>query len=113
MRKRWRRGQGFGVSGLYPVLVLLMIHKGYSHGYEIKRKIEEITGIPMPEGFIYVTLNRLEASGMIMSHPVLSDPRGKKVYMLTPLGLQFLTARIAELRGLRSLIDKIVDMFGG
>ena len=116
MRKRWRGGPGggpgLGLSGLYPLLVLLMIHKGYSHGYEIKRKIEEITGMPMPAGFIYVTLSRLEASGLVISSPMLGDPRGKKVYSLTPAGMQMLMIRVNELRNLKSLIDKILEIYG-
>ncbi len=118
MRKRWRRGPGaggpgLGISGLYPLMVLLMIRRGYQHGYEIKRKIEEIMGVPMPPGFIYVTLGRLEASGLVISTPMPSDPRGKKIYRLTPAGERFLIAGIADLRELGRLIDRIVSFYEG
>ncbi len=115
MRKRWRRGIGggpsLGVSGLYPLLVLLMIHKGALHGYEIRRRIEELTNIPMPAGFVYVTLDRLETSGLVTSSPLPGDPRGKRIYRLTPLGFQVLISRINELKALKSLIDKILNLY--
>ncbi len=117
MRKRWRRGIGegpsLGVSGLYPLLVLLMIHKGAFHGYEIKRRIEDLTGTPMPAGFIYVTLDRLESYGLVVSSPLLGDPRRKKIYRLTPLGLQTLVSRINELKVLKSIIERILNLYEG
>jgi len=115
MRKRWRRGAGegpsLGVSGLYPLLVLLMIHKGALHGYEIKRRIEELTGMPMPTGFIYVTLDRLESSGLVVSSPLPGDPRRKRIYRLTPLGFQALVSRINELRVLKSVVERILNLY--
>ncbi len=112
MGRRWRWGaRGAGLYGLYPTLVLLMISKGHSHGYEIKRRIEELTGSPLPEGFIYVTLRRLEASGLVISTPVPGDPRGKRVYQLTPAGWQVLSARLAELRAMRGFIDAVLRYY--
>ncbi|HDM92607.1 MAG TPA: PadR family transcriptional regulator [Candidatus Korarchaeota archaeon] len=112
MGRRWRWGaRGPGLFGLYPILVLLMISKGISHGYEIKRKIEEFTGSPLPEGFVYVTLRRLEASGLVVSAPVPGDPRGKKVYQLTPAGWQVLSMRMAELRAMKGLIDAVLSFY--
>ncbi len=111
-RWRWRRRREWGISGLYPTLVLLMISKGISHGYDIRKKVEEIMGVPLPDGFIYVTLARLEASGLIASSRMIGDPRRKRLYELTPLGRQELELRIEELRRLKLVIDRIISFYG-
>ncbi len=110
-RWRWGRRREWGISGLYPTLVLLMISKGITHGYDIRRKIEELIGAPLPDGFIYVTLARLEASGLIVSTRVIGDPRGKKLYDLTPVGRQELAMRMNELKKLKNLIDWIISFY--
>ncbi|MDK2464299.1 MAG: PadR family transcriptional regulator, partial [Candidatus Korarchaeota archaeon] len=79
--------------------------------YEIKRRIEELTGSPLPEGFIYVTLRRLEASGLVVSALVPGDPRSKRVYQLTPAGWQVLSARLAELRAMKGFIDAVLRFY--
>ncbi len=94
-------------------MVLLMISRGATNGYEIRRRIEEITGQPLPEGFVYVTLGRLESSGLVVSSPVPGDPRGKRFYRLTPAGWQALAVRMAELRGMRDFIDRVLSLYEG
>lgn len=90
-----------------------MISKGYLYGYEVKEKIEELMGAPMPPGFIYVILSRLETYGYVISTPVLSDPRGKRIYRLTPAGEQFLVSGISELKRIKTMIERILDFREG
>ena len=114
MRRRWRGGRWergpVGISGLYPLLVLLLVKKGYSYGYEIKKRMEEFLGYELPPGMIYVTLTRLEDQGLLASKPLLDHPRGKRVYQITALGEEVLKARIEELKHLKSLIERILSL---
>ena len=81
-----------------------------NHGYEIQRRIEELLGVPLPPGAVYVTLSRLEQAGLLTSSRVPGDPRGKKVYFLTPKGQAILSDWLDELRRLRDVIDRILGM---
>jgi len=81
-----------------PLLALLA--KEQAHGYELKHALEQTFGQAYPSpniGQIYVTLKRLEADGLVSSQDVEQDSRpNKRVYELTPLGREALTAWVQE-----------------
>ncbi len=74
-------------------VVLAMLAKEPSHGYELRARLREALG-PIGEamnaGQIYVTLGRLEKAGLVTSErePGLTDRPDRKVYALTPSGQQ-------------------------
>jgi DNA-binding PadR family transcriptional regulator len=73
-------------------VVLAMLAKEPSHGYELRSRLSEALG-PLGEGInagqIYVTLTRLEKAGLIISERVehgAADRPERKIYVLTPAG---------------------------
>jgi DNA-binding PadR family transcriptional regulator len=81
-------------------VLLGLLHKEPSHGYELKLAIESIFGELWPEvniGQIYQTLGRLERVGLVRSATVAQGNRpDKRVYELTVAGRQELQRWIDE-----------------
>ena len=78
-------------------VVLAMLAKEPSHGYELRARLRHALG-PLGEamnpGQVYVTLTRLEKAGLVASERSegLADRPDRKVYALTSAG----QARVAE-----------------
>lgn len=81
-----------------PLLALLS--KGPAHGYELKQDLEQLLGAAYPQpnvGQIYVTLGRLEKSGLIEGEEVAQSSRpNKRIYRLTDAGTEALRAWFEE-----------------
>ncbi|MFJ5172402.1 PadR family transcriptional regulator [Streptomyces griseoviridis] len=77
-----------------PLLALLA--RGPAHGYELKQDLEQLLGAAYPQpnvGQIYVTLGRLDKSGLIEGEEVEQSSRpNKKIYRLTDAGREALAA---------------------
>ncbi|OEJ27434.1 PadR family transcriptional regulator [Streptomyces agglomeratus] len=75
-----------------PLLALLA--RGPAHGYELKQGLEQLLGAAYPQpnvGQIYVTLGRLEKSGLIEGEEIAQSNRpNKKIYRLTDAGREAL-----------------------
>lgn len=71
-----------------PLLALLA--RRPAHGYELKQGLEQLLGSAYPQpnvGQIYVTLGRLEKSGLIDGEEIEQSSRpNKKIYHLTEAG---------------------------
>jgi DNA-binding PadR family transcriptional regulator len=82
-------------------VVLAMLAKEPSHGYELRARLRQALG-PLGEalnpGQIYVTLTRLEKAGLVTSERAegLADRQDRKVYALTPDGQQRVAEWLAE-----------------
>ncbi|MBK3624530.1 PadR family transcriptional regulator [Streptomyces asoensis] len=81
-----------------PLLALLA--RGPAHGYELKQDLERLLGAAYPQpniGQIYVTLGRLEKTGLIEGEEVEQSGRpNKKIYHLTDAGREALRAWYEE-----------------
>ena len=81
-----------------PLLALLA--RGPAHGYELKQDLELMLGSAYPQpnvGQIYVTLGRLEKTGLIEGEAIEQSSRpNKKVYHLTEAGHEALRAWFEE-----------------
>jgi DNA-binding PadR family transcriptional regulator len=78
-------------------VVLAMLAKEPSHGYELRARMRQALGPlgdAMNAGQVYVVLTRLEKAGLVASERAegLADRPDRKVYGLTPVGQQ----RVAE-----------------
>jgi DNA-binding PadR family transcriptional regulator len=82
-------------------VVLAMLAKEPTHGYELRARLRQALG-PVGEGLnagqVYVTLARLEKAGLVVSEtaPGVSERPDRKVYELTPEGQQRVAAWLAE-----------------
>ena len=82
-------------------VVLAMLAKEPSHGYELRARLRDAlgpVGEAMNAGQIYVTLGRLEKAGLVSRErePGLPDRPDRKVYALTPDGQQRVATWMAE-----------------
>jgi DNA-binding PadR family transcriptional regulator len=82
-------------------VVLAMLAKEPSHGYELRARLREAlgpVGEAMNAGQIYVTLGRLEKAGLVASErePGLPDRPDRKVYAVTPAGQQRLAGWLTD-----------------
>jgi DNA-binding PadR family transcriptional regulator len=74
-------------------VVLAMVAKEPSHGYQLRARLGEALGPlgdAMNAGHIYVTLGRLEKAGLVTCERSggLPDRPDRKIYELTPAGQQ-------------------------
>jgi DNA-binding PadR family transcriptional regulator len=82
-------------------VVLAMLAKEPSHGYELRARLRQALG-PVGEelnaGQVYVTLTRLEKAGFVVSAAAagVSERPDRKVYELTADGQQRVAAWLAE-----------------
>lgn len=80
-------------------IVLAILKRGESYGYEIIQQVREITGGAMEwsEPMLYPFLKRLERDGLIKSQWRLSEVGPlRKYYRLTELGLAELEAEKSQ-----------------
>ncbi|TLS43146.1 PadR family transcriptional regulator [Streptomyces montanus] len=80
--------------------LLALLAKGPAHGYELKQALESLFGSAYPQpniGQIYVTLTRLEKSGLIQGEDVAQSGRpNKRTYTLTEAGHEAVAAWFEE-----------------
>jgi DNA-binding PadR family transcriptional regulator len=82
-------------------VVLAMLAKEPSHGYELRARLRQALG-PLGDGLnpgqVYVTLTRLEKAGLVSADRSsgLADRPDRKVYALTPDGQQRVAEWLAE-----------------
>jgi DNA-binding PadR family transcriptional regulator len=82
-------------------VVLAMLAKEPSHGYELRARLRNALGPlgdAMNAGQIYVTLTRLEKAGLVVSEPSATGPDrpDRKTYSLTAAGQQRVAEWLAE-----------------
>jgi len=80
------------VKNLLDVFILQMIRDQPTWGYRIKKNIEQEYGIKLRHGALYPLLNALENSGYLTSRKEKHGGRIRKVYEITPKGMQYLDA---------------------
>jgi DNA-binding PadR family transcriptional regulator len=100
------------------VLLLAVIHLTEqardAYGSAIRAEIEQRTGRAAPRGSIYVTLDRLEAKGLLISRDGgTSTARGnrpKRLFKVTPPGVRAVKLSVGTLnrmqRGLETLLGR-------
>lgn len=92
-------------TNLYTLLILLREPR---HGYAILKEIEDLSeGRVKPGvGNLYVSLRRLENSGIIERVHNPQQPSRKKFYHVTELGTQVFVAEYLRLSRIQKVIEK-------
>ena len=115
-RGRRRRGRG-QFSGeirrfLEPVL-LLLLHQGASHGYELVGALEPFGLGGMAPGPVYRTLRDLEAMGLVQSEWDTQSTAGpaRRVYNLTEAGHHHLAGWVKRLRETDNILHRFLTAY--
>lgn len=78
-----------------------------TYGMAIRRELERVTGRTVAIGSVYVTLDRLEAKGLVASSRVRrADAGSRRLFALTPAGARAL----AETRAMRERLWRGVQL---
>mgnify|MGYP001055424937 CR=1 FL=1 len=105
-----RRGRGQGA--LLEPLVLAALAHSETHGYDLARTMEEMTGgeVVPDAGGLYRILRRLEADGVVTSAWQEGDsgPQ-RRAYRLTEDGRRLLSHWIGHLEERRRTLDVLID----
>ena len=95
-------------KGLLDIVVLNLLHRGPSHGYEMVQTMKRIEGLQIREGNIYPVLARLETDGLVTSYSQPStDGPPRKYFRLTDTGQKTLEDMNRHWDLLISSLDKI------
>ena len=93
-------------------LVLSILSERESYGYEIIRRIKELSGgeIAWTEGMLYPVLHRLERERLIIGRWVVADTgRKRKYYRVSAVGKKRLVAERQQWKSRRGLSTVIIS----
>jgi poly-beta-hydroxybutyrate-responsive repressor len=97
---------------LQPRLVLLLLQKP-AHGYELMERLTEGAEMPgVDPGLLYRTLRQLEGEGLLRSSWD-TDGQGpaRRLYEVTPEGVEFLRAWAQRVRFIRRRLDDFMAQY--
>lgn len=108
-----RKHRGRVMSFLQPCL-LVMLHQGAAHGYNLLNGLEEF-GFPpgrSDPSLVYRALREMEEIGMVTSEWD-SDSLGpqRRVYQITPQGEEYLAVWVADLRQTREEVNRLLAAY--
>ena len=97
---------------LQPTL-LLMMHMGPAHGYDLMERLKEFNIRDIDPSLIYRALHTLEAEGLIASTWDKEESQGppRRVYELTRMGSSMLADHLEELKKTRARIDQLIQAY--
>lgn len=98
------------------LLLLAVLHLNErsvdAYGSAIRGEIETRAGRDVPRGSIYVTLDRLEEKGLLISREggtsVARGHRPKRLFTVTPAGLRAVKASVTVLTRMRRGLDAVL-----
>ena len=100
------------LKGHLDLLLLAVLEKGPAHGYALIESLRARSGgtFDLPEGTVYPALHRLEKDGLISSTWSEESGRRRRVYQLTPKGVETLARRQAEWRQFSQAVDATLEI---
>lgn len=106
--------QGLKIEGFMVPCILFLLTKNPAHGYEIMDKLATlpfVDAIPDPS-VVYRHLRNLEEEGKVKSQlePGSGGP-ARKVYSLTPDGLDYLHMWALKIRRRKSALEKFLGAY--
>jgi DNA-binding PadR family transcriptional regulator len=80
------------------ILILRRLRSGPAHGYELRKRVEQTTGVVMHNNSLYPALRRFEEAGAVTKTAQPQEGRPPRlVYTLTEVGHELLHDMIADL----------------
>ena len=80
------------------ILILRLIQTEPMWGYKVIKNIEKLFGVKIRHGALYPLLNSLETNGFVRSKKLAQGGRVRKVYEITPKGIQLVDSYYDFLR---------------
>ncbi|MBN1433694.1 helix-turn-helix transcriptional regulator [Candidatus Fermentibacterales bacterium] len=113
----WDQPQARRVSGFLEPVLLLLLGKGETHGYQLAEGIGEF-GLQELSSFdmstIYRVLRSMEDQGLVRSRWDTETPGpARRLYTITESGSAALDAWAADLRTTRNLLDSFLERLDG
>jgi DNA-binding PadR family transcriptional regulator len=80
------------------ILILRRLRSGPAHGYELRKRVEQTTGVVMHNNSLYPALKRFEEAGAVTKTAEPAEGRPPRlVYTLTDVGHELLHDMLADL----------------
>ena len=80
------------------ILILRHLTRRPAHGYELRKRVESVTGVVLNNNALYPALRRFEEAGAVTQDRAgPAGPAGKLVYELTDVGHELLHDMLADL----------------
>jgi PadR family transcriptional regulator PadR len=98
-------------GSLKTIVLKLLKENGRMYGYEITRKVEELTAgkISLTYGALYPVLHKLESEGILITEPENFNNRIRIYYSLTPKGDSVVAEKIKELTEFMESLQRIIQ----
>lgn len=98
-------------GSLKTIILKVLEENGRMYGYEITRKVEELTNgkIKLTYGALYPVLHKLEAEGVLVTESENFNNRIRIYYKLTSSGKTVVVEKISEMAEFLETIKKIVE----
>jgi len=98
-------------GSLKTIVLKLLKENGRMYGYEITRKVEELTEgkIKLTYGALYPVLHKLENEGVLITESENFNNRIRIYYLLTSHGQSVVTEKIKELNEFIESLQHIVN----
>jgi len=100
------------IKGSLKTIVLRVLEdNGRMYGYEITRKVEELTGgkIKLTYGALYPVLHKLESEGVLVTESENYNNRIRIYYSLTEKGHSVIAEKIREMKEFIESLQGIVN----
>lgn len=97
--------------GEFEMLVLLAVLQVGDDAYApaVRTEIERRARRPVARGAVYVTLDRLESKGLVVSRVEEATARGRRYYRLTPQGLRSVRRALAAVERMRVGLEPLLE----
>ncbi|MFH0842049.1 MAG: PadR family transcriptional regulator [Bacteroidota bacterium] len=98
-------------GSLKTIVLKLLKENGRMYGYEITRRVEELTEgkIKLTYGALYPVLHKLEDEGVLVTESKNFNNRIRIYYSLTPKGNSIVAEKIEELKEFMDSLQRIIQ----
>lgn len=98
-------------GSLQTIVLKLLEENGRMYGYEITRKVEELSAgkIKLTYGALYPVLHKLEAGGAVVTESENFNNRTRIYYSLTPAGQSVMKEKMNEMKEFLDVIGQVLN----
>lgn len=98
-------------GSLKTIVLKLLKENGRMYGYEITRRVEELTAgkITLTYGALYPVLHKLESEGVLITEPENFNNRIRIYYSLTSRGDSVVAEKIKEMTEFIESLQRIIQ----